>query len=122
MPRTAAEVKTYEPKKVGLLVMAYGTPYQEEDIIPYYTHIRHGKRPSDDMIEDLKKRYKHIGGISPLAEITLAQAKELEKALNERQDEVEYVMYPGLKHISPFIEDAVEQMKKTKLKRPFPSS
>lgn len=74
------------------------------------------------MIEDLKKRYKHIGGISPLAEITLAQAKELEKALNERQDEVEYVMYPGLKHISPFIEDAVEQMKKTKLKRPFPSS
>ena len=55
-----------ERKKVGLLVMAYGTPYQEEDIIPYYTHIRHGKRPSDDMIEDLKKRYKHIGGISPL--------------------------------------------------------
>ena len=54
MPRTAAEVKTYGTKKVGLLVMAYGTPYQEEDIIPYYTHIRHGKRPSDDMIEDLK--------------------------------------------------------------------
>ncbi|MCY8099024.1 ferrochelatase [Bacillus haynesii] len=101
-----------ERKKVGLLVMAYGTPYQEEDIIPYYTHIRHGKRPSDDMIEDLKKRYKHIGGISPLAKITLAQAKELEKTLNERQDEVEYVMYLGLKHISPFIEDAVEQMKK----------
>ncbi|MFN2744770.1 MULTISPECIES: ferrochelatase [unclassified Bacillus (in: firmicutes)] len=99
-------------KKIGLLVMAYGTPYQEDDIIPYYTHIRHGKRPTDEMIDDLKNRYKHIGGISPLAKITEAQAKKLEDVLNSRQNEVEYVSYLGLKHISPFIEDAVEQMKR----------
>ncbi|WP_263315910.1 ferrochelatase [Bacillus swezeyi] len=104
-----------ERKKIGLLVMAYGTPYQEEDIIPYYTHIRHGKRPSDDMIADLKNRYNHIGGISPLAKITLAQAKKLEEALNSRQNKVEYVMYLGLKHISPFIEDAIEQMKRDQM-------
>ncbi|MGN9867086.1 ferrochelatase [Bacillus swezeyi] len=104
-----------ERKKIGLLVMAYGTPYQEEDIIPYYTHIRHGKRPSDDMIDDLKNRYNHIGGISPLAKITLAQAKKLEEALNSRQNKVEYVMYLGLKHISPFIEDAIEQMKRDQM-------
>ncbi|ASB86828.1 ferrochelatase [Bacillus sonorensis] len=102
-------------KKIGLLVMAYGTPYKEEDIIPYYTHIRHGKRPSDSMIEDLKKRYQHIGGISPLAEITASQAKKLEEALNARQDDVEFIMYIGLKHISPFIEDAVEQMKQDQI-------
>ena len=30
----------YEKKKMGLLVMAYGTPYKEEDIERYYTHIR----------------------------------------------------------------------------------
>lgn len=95
--------------------MAYGTPYKEEDIIPYYTHIRHGKRPSDSMIEDLKKRYQHIGGISPLAEITASQAKKLEEALNARQDDVEFIMYIGLKHISPFIEDAVEQMKQDQI-------
>jgi protoporphyrin/coproporphyrin ferrochelatase len=99
-------------KKVGLLVMAYGTPYKEEDIIPYYTHIRHGKRPTEEMIEDLKRRYKSIGGISPLAEITLAQAKKLEETLNAKQTEVEFNMYLGLKHISPFIEEAVEEMKR----------
>ena len=27
-------------KKMGLLVMAYGTPNKEEDIESYYTHIR----------------------------------------------------------------------------------
>ncbi|ATH93725.1 ferrochelatase [Bacillus glycinifermentans] len=104
-----------ERKKIGLLVMAYGTPYKEEDIIPYYTHIRHGNRPSEDMIDDLKKRYQHIGGISPLAEITSAQAKKLEEALNARQDDVEFIMYLGLKHISPFIEDAVKQMKQDQI-------
>lgn len=90
--------------------MAYGTPYKEEDIERYYTHIRHGRRPSDEEIQDLKDRYKAIGGISPLAKITENQAKDLEKKLNEMQDEYEFKMYIGLKHIEPFIEDAIEQI------------
>ncbi|MEC5188863.1 ferrochelatase [Geobacillus thermodenitrificans] len=97
-------------KTVGLLVMAYGTPYKEDDIERYYTHIRHGRKPPQEQIDDLKARYRAIGGLSPLAKITEAQAKQLEKRLNEMQDEVEFCMYLGLKHIEPFIEDAVERM------------
>ncbi|HWO74800.1 MAG TPA: ferrochelatase [Bacillus sp. (in: firmicutes)] len=99
-------------KKMGLLVMAYGTPYQEEDIERYYTHIRHGRRPSDEQLEDLKSRYRAIGGLSPLAKITEEQAAKLEEHLNSLQDEMEFKAYLGLKHIEPFIEDAVEQMHK----------
>lgn len=98
-------------KKLGLLVMAYGTPYKEEDLERYYTHIRRGRKPTSEMLEDLRGRYEAIGGISPLAKITLEQARELEKYLNEIQDEVEFKMYLGLKHIEPFVEDAVKQMK-----------
>ncbi len=98
-------------KTMGLLVMAYGTPYKEEDIERYYTHIRHGRRPSEEMLEDLKGRYKAIGGISPLAEITEKQAKALEETLNSCQDDIEFKAYLGLKHIEPFVEDAVSQMK-----------
>ncbi len=90
--------------------MAYGTPYKETDIERYYTHIRRGRRPSDEALNDLKRRYKAIGGSSPLAEITLAQAERLEKHLNTSQDQYEFKMYLGLKHIEPFIEDAVRQM------------
>ncbi|WP_078408579.1 ferrochelatase [Priestia abyssalis] len=97
-------------KKMGLLVMAYGTPYKEEDLERYYTHIRHGRKPSPEMIEDLRSRYEAIGGISPLAKITQEQAEKLEQRLNEVQDEIEFKMYLGLKHIEPFVEDAVEQM------------
>ncbi|EAC4736406.1 ferrochelatase [Listeria monocytogenes] len=99
-------------KKVGLLVMAYGTPYRDEDIERYYTDIRHGHKPSEEMIADLRGRYHAIGGLSPLAKITEAQAYGLEKALNDSQDEVEFKAYIGLKHIEPFIEDAVEAMHK----------
>ncbi|WP_081707670.1 ferrochelatase [Bacillus massiliigorillae] len=97
--------------KIGLLVMAYGTPYREEDIERYYTHIRRGRKPSEEMLQDLKNRYEAIGGISPLAAITEQQAKALEQRLNEIQDEVEFKAYLGLKHIEPFVEDAVTQMK-----------
>lgn len=97
-------------KKMGLLVMAYGTPYKEEDIERYYTHIRHGRTPSPEMLEDLKQRYEAIGGISPLAKITIEQGEKLEQHLNSLQNEVEFKMYLGLKHIEPFIEDAVKQM------------
>ncbi|MFT4414814.1 ferrochelatase [Fredinandcohnia humi] len=99
-------------KKMGLLVMAYGTPYKEEDIERYYTHIRHGRKPSPDMLEDLRSRYEAIGGISPLAKITKEQAEKLEEHLNEIQDDIEFKMYLGLKHIEPFVEDAVAQMHK----------
>ena len=99
-----------EKKQIGLLVMAYGTPYKEEEIEAYYTHIRHGRKPEPAALQDLKDRYKAIGGTSPLAKITEEQAFALEKSLNEAQDEIEFKAYIGLKHITPFIEDAVQKM------------
>ncbi|NLP50046.1 ferrochelatase [Bacillus sp. RO1] len=98
-------------KTMGLLVMAYGTPYKEEDLERYYTHIRRGRKPSDEMLQDLRERYDAIGGISPLARITEEQANALGAHLNDIQDDIEFKVYLGLKHIEPFVEDAVQQMK-----------
>lgn len=97
-------------KTMGLLVMAYGTPYKEEDIERYYTHIRRGRKPAPEQLQDLQDRYKAIGGISPLAKITEDQAYGLGAHLNEIQDDIEFKVYIGLKHIEPFVEDAVQQM------------
>jgi ferrochelatase len=108
--RLENEVRNMTKKKMGLLVMAYGTPYTLDDLEGYYTHIRHGRKPTPEMIEDLRNRYEAIGGISPLAKITLEQAEKLEEHLNEIQQNIEFKMYLGLKHIKPFIEDAVKQM------------
>jgi len=97
-------------KKMGLLVMAYGTPNKEEDIESYYTHIRRGRPPAPEQLEDLQNRYAAIGGISPLATITEDQANALCNRMNEAQEAIEFKVYVGLKHITPFIEEAIEEM------------
>ncbi|PTX59979.1 ferrochelatase [Melghirimyces profundicolus] len=95
---------------IGLLVMAYGTPRSPEEIEPYYTHIRRGRKPPEELLQDLKERYEAIGGISPLARITDEQVAALEKRLNERYGDGQFRAYLGLKHIDPFIEDGVRKM------------
>lgn len=43
---------------IGLLVMAYGTPTTPDAIDAFYTHIRHGQKPSDALLQDLEDRYR----------------------------------------------------------------
>ncbi|MFC0189807.1 ferrochelatase [Fictibacillus aquaticus] len=97
--------------KTGLLVMAYGTPRSLAEVEPYYTHIRRGRKPSPEQLAELTERYEMIGGISPLAKITEEQAQKLEEYLNKQFTDREFKSYLGLKHIDPFIEDAVQSMK-----------
>lgn len=98
-----------------VLVMAYGTPRTLEEVEPYYTHIRRGRSPSPQQLQDLVRRYEAIGGVSPLNEITEKQVRAVEKAL--RQREWDGRIYVGMKHWHPFIAEAVEQMAKDGVQR-----
>lgn len=98
-------------RKIGLLVMAYGTPYEKADIEPYYTHIRGGRKPSAEALAELTANYEAIGGISPMANITKAQMHALEEELNTLQTDCTFHARLGLKHIAPFIEDGVAALK-----------
>lgn len=91
-----------------VLLMAYGTPRTLEEVEPYYTHIRRGRPPSPEQLQDLIRRYEAIGGVSPLNEITLRQAQAVEAKLRERGWAGR--LYLGMKHWHPFIAEAVEQM------------
>src|SRR5699024_2423744 len=97
-------------KKIGLLVMAYGTPYETTDIKRYYTHIRNGREPSQEAQDDLTEKYEAIGGISPMAKITKEQVTNLATQLNDMQESFQFKPYIGLKHIEPFIEDAIQSI------------
>jgi ferrochelatase len=89
----------------GVIAMAYGTPASPADLEPYYTHIRHGRPPSPELLAELRERYEAIGGRSPLREITQRQAAGLRTALRATgHHDVEVVV--GMKHARPFIEDA----------------
>jgi ferrochelatase len=89
--------------------MAYGSPATEADIAAYYTHIRGGRPPSPEALEELTHRYRAIGG-SPLSEITRAQAK----ALAERTGMQAFV---GMKHAPPFIADGAAEARRAGVDR-----
>ena len=95
--------------KTGLLCMAYGTPGSEADIEAYYTHIRGGRPPSPEALEDLISRYRAIEG-SPLADITRAQATALGA-------ELDLPVFVGMKHAPPFIEDAIVEAREAGIGR-----
>jgi ferrochelatase len=95
--------------EAAVLLMAYGTPGSPEEIEPYYTDIRRGNPPPPELLADLVRRYDAIGGTSPLAERTRAQAAGLAAALEERSPG-EVGVTIGLKHAAPKIEDAVDEL------------
>ena len=87
---------------VGVLVMAYGSPASADDVEAYYTHIRRGRPPTAEQLDDLRLRYEAVGGISTLRARTDAQARALQDELGPG-----YRVALGMKHASPFIEDGV---------------
>jgi ferrochelatase len=97
-------------ERIGLLVMAYGTPSGPDDVERYYTDIRGGRTPSPEMIADLKHRYEVIGNTFPLAALTRAQGEALVAELNRDASGPEFVLFFGMKHSPPFVADAVARM------------
>jgi ferrochelatase len=93
---------------VAVLLMAYGTPRSDDEIAPYLTDIRRGQPPSPEALNELKQRYRKIGGRSPLLEITNTQASTLQQKLNE--DGVQARVYVGMKHWHPYINEIVPQI------------
>lgn len=107
---------TGAPRPVGVLVMAHGTPARPEDICAFYTRIRRGKAPSAEQLADLERRYRAIGGTSPLAARTAAQVAGIAAQL-EASSPGSYLVRHGAKHTDPLIEDAAAALREAGVER-----
>lgn len=92
--------------EAGVLLMAYGSPGSLDELEPYYTDIRGGRPPSPEALDELAGRYRRIGGLSPLTEITRRQAQALENALIDGPTGC-VTVYVGMKHWHPFVHETV---------------
>lgn len=93
----------------GVLCMAYGSPRTEADVEAYLTDIRSGRPPSPALLDELRGRYRAIGG-SPLEDITRRQAA----ALGERLGLPAFV---GMKHAPPFVADGAAEARAAGVER-----
>jgi ferrochelatase len=89
--------------ETAVLMMAYGTPRDIDDVEPYYTDIRGGRPPPPELLEELKDRYRAIGGRSPLLEITRAQVDGVQQRIGTPT-------YLGMKHAPPRIPEAIGEI------------
>jgi ferrochelatase len=85
----------------AVVLMAYGSPSEPEDVRPYLEDVRGGRPASDEAVEELAERYRRIGGLSPLDDVTEAQRAALEGELGAP-------VFVGMKHWRPRIAEAVE--------------
>jgi protoporphyrin/coproporphyrin ferrochelatase len=91
--------------RVGVLVMAYGTPRDRDDIVNYYTDVRRGRPPTPELLDDLVRRYDALGGTFPLRDITDRQVGAIATGLGD-----DYTVALGTKHSVPRIEDGVREL------------
>lgn len=93
---------------LAVLLMAYGSPTSIDQVEAYYTDIRRGSPPPPHLLDELKGRYRAIGGGSPLSRIVEEQRAAVQAELARRGLEVP--VYAGMRHIAPRIGDIVKGM------------
>jgi protoporphyrin/coproporphyrin ferrochelatase len=102
--------------KIGVLVLAHGTPASMDDLEQFVTEIRRGRPPEPELLADLERRYEMIGGASPLAERSRWHARSLAEALEE-QAPGRFTVEIGYKFAAPRIEEAVASLAKNGVTR-----
>lgn len=93
----------------AVLLMAYGSPRTPDEVEPYFTDIRGGRPPSEEILKILADRYARIGGKSPLNEVTAETAAKVSAALKKRAPG-QFQVFTGMKHWHPFIAPAVDEI------------
>lgn len=84
--------------------MTYGAPRGPEDLSAYLARVRGGRKPSDELVAEMARRYERIGG-SPLVRISAAQAEALEREIGD-----DHRVAAGMRYSMPTIADAVEML------------
>lgn len=91
--------------KTGVLLMAHGSPDSVDQMGDYLRRVLTRKPPTPEIIAEFQDRYRQIGGRSPLLEISLKQGRALQEKLG-------VPVYVGMRHWTPYIQDAVEQARR----------
>lgn len=93
----------------AVLMMGYGSPTDLSELRGYLEGIVHSRKVSDEMVEDFERRYRAIGGRSPMNEILGRQRVGLEASLKKRGYDSK--VYIGTKHWKPSMEDALSKIR-----------
>jgi ferrochelatase len=90
-------------ERTAILLLAHGTPDALDEIPEYLRNVTSGRALPQSAIDEITHRYSLIGK-SPLTDITLAQARLLERHIG-------LPVYVGMRNWKPYIASVVRQMR-----------
>ncbi|HKY09129.1 MAG TPA: ferrochelatase [Candidatus Binatia bacterium] len=96
------------PSYDAILLIAFGGPTSPEEIRPFLARVTKGLAVPAERLEAVAHHYEAVGGRSPLNEITLRQARALEKVLADRGKRLP--VYVGMRNASPFFAETLKRM------------
>lgn len=97
-------------RRWGVLLLAHGAPDKLEDVPEFLLNVRGGRRLPDAAVQEIVRRYRVIGGGSPLLKLTNLQAEALARFLA-------HPVYVGMRNWRPFIADAVQRLSEDGVER-----
>ncbi len=87
----------------AVLLLAHGAPDRLEDIPEFLFNVRGGRKLPEPMVQEIIRRYRLIGGGSPLLRLTGLQAEGLAGLLA-------HPVYFAMRNWKPFIPDTVRRL------------
>lgn len=99
----------------ALIVISFGGPDGNDDVIPFLENVLRGKPVPRSRMLEVAEHYYHFGGKSPINEQNLALIAALENEL-ARQG-IELPIYFGNRNWKPYLTDTLQQMKDDGVKK-----
>ena len=103
-----------EKKFDALLVVSFGGPEGQEDVMPFLENVLRGKNVPRERMLEVAEHYKHFGGVSPINE----QNRQLISAIEDdfKANGLDLPVYFGNRNWHPLFPDTLRQMKEDGVK------
>lgn len=99
----------------AVLFVSFGGPDKPEDIMPFLETVTRGRGIPRERLAGVAEHYRHIGGRSPINEITRRQADALRGVLAKSGDL--RPVYLGQRNWHPFLEETLARMRDEGVRR-----
>jgi ferrochelatase len=99
----------------GVLFVAFGGPQGPADVRPFLENVLRGRRVAPARVNEVAHHYERFGGVSPLTELTMKQARALEAALHDR--DIALPVDVGMRNWHPYLADTLAAMSRRGIRR-----
>ena len=99
----------------AVLLVAFGGPLGPADVRPFLANVLRGRRVSPERVEEVAHHYDLFGGVSPLTDLTMRQARALEDVLTSRG--ISIPVRVGMRNWHPYLADTLAELSRAGVRR-----